>query len=250
MSKKTDRKTLKGYFQTGKIPTEAQFAEFIDSVPNIVDDGLASTDKYNVAIYPQNTSGGLIKIYEEGPKNGTDIPCWSLSLDKEKNLLLANKQGEKVLLIHQNRVISFYGNLSFEADKADRTSGTINIEQNVSECLTIPPDGEWHTVLSETAIPEYPAKCQTYRIFICYKYAKKDKYKTMEVVASHCNANNLKLRFRSKFCGFWFSKMLLRWKKEEDSLLLQMRCKFPKITLSQIQYRITELWSYTENDNR
>lgn len=89
-----------------------------------------------------------------------------------------------------------------------------------------------------------------YRIFICYKYAKKDKYKTMEVVASHCNANNLKLRFRSKFCGFWFSKMLLRWKKEEDSLLLQMRCKFPKITLSQIQYRITELWSYTENDNR
>lgn len=36
-----DRHTLKSYFQKGDVPTEEQFAELIDSVPNIVDDGEA-----------------------------------------------------------------------------------------------------------------------------------------------------------------------------------------------------------------
>lgn len=34
-----NRKTLKSYFEKGDVPTEEQFAELIDSVPNIVDDG-------------------------------------------------------------------------------------------------------------------------------------------------------------------------------------------------------------------
>ena len=35
MKELKDRKTLKGYFKKGSIPTEEQFAALIDSVPNI-----------------------------------------------------------------------------------------------------------------------------------------------------------------------------------------------------------------------
>ena len=34
------RADLKAYFQVGKRPTEAQFSDFIDAMPNIKDDSL------------------------------------------------------------------------------------------------------------------------------------------------------------------------------------------------------------------
>ena len=42
MKELKDRKTLKGYFKKGSIPTEEQFAALIDSVPNIAEDGQAA----------------------------------------------------------------------------------------------------------------------------------------------------------------------------------------------------------------
>ena len=48
-----DRQTLKSYFKKGCIPTEEQFAELIDSVPNITDDGQAIRTSEGWAFYPQ-----------------------------------------------------------------------------------------------------------------------------------------------------------------------------------------------------
>ena len=44
MSQET-RTTLKGYFNTGDVPTETQFANLIDSVPNIADGELYPEEK-------------------------------------------------------------------------------------------------------------------------------------------------------------------------------------------------------------
>ena len=52
MAKQT-RTTLKTYFETGNVPTEAQFIDLIDSVSNITDDGVPELKWYittNVAI--------------------------------------------------------------------------------------------------------------------------------------------------------------------------------------------------------
>ena len=38
------RTTLKGYFETGDTPTQAQFEDLIDSVPNISDSGVSNTE--------------------------------------------------------------------------------------------------------------------------------------------------------------------------------------------------------------
>lgn len=38
-----NRATLKGYFNQGDIPTEGNFSDLIDSVPNITDDGPTSS---------------------------------------------------------------------------------------------------------------------------------------------------------------------------------------------------------------
>ena len=54
-----DRHTLKSYFQKGDVPTEEQFAELIDSVPNIVDDGEAVRTEDGWALYPRK--GGMME---------------------------------------------------------------------------------------------------------------------------------------------------------------------------------------------
>ena len=38
------RTTLKGYFETGDKPTQAQFEDLIDSVPNTLDSGVSNTE--------------------------------------------------------------------------------------------------------------------------------------------------------------------------------------------------------------
>lgn len=42
-----NRSTLKGYFNTGDVPTEAHFADFIDSVKNISEDDVRQTITYS-----------------------------------------------------------------------------------------------------------------------------------------------------------------------------------------------------------
>jgi len=41
-----NRATLKTYFETGDKPTQGQFENLIDSVPNLVDDGVPSTTRF------------------------------------------------------------------------------------------------------------------------------------------------------------------------------------------------------------
>ncbi len=53
MPNRTDRKTLKEYFQTGKVPTGEHFSCLIDSFHNFVDDGVALTDADRVILYPK-----------------------------------------------------------------------------------------------------------------------------------------------------------------------------------------------------
>lgn len=48
-----DRKTLKGYFKKGSIPTEEQFATLIDSVPNIAEDGQAIRTTDGWSFFPE-----------------------------------------------------------------------------------------------------------------------------------------------------------------------------------------------------
>lgn len=73
-----DRHTLKSYFQKGDVPTEEQFAELIDSVPNIVDDGEAVRTEDGWALYPRK-GGKLTLTSDKGLaiKNEAGEACWN-----------------------------------------------------------------------------------------------------------------------------------------------------------------------------
>lgn len=47
-----NRSTLKGFFQKGKVPTEAHFTNLIDSTLNKLDDGIAKTVEHGLKLAP------------------------------------------------------------------------------------------------------------------------------------------------------------------------------------------------------
>jgi hypothetical protein len=57
----TSRTTLKTYFETGDVPTSAQFAELIDSVPNLDDDGTPAVLGTNTFTGPQLFGGNRVE---------------------------------------------------------------------------------------------------------------------------------------------------------------------------------------------
>jgi hypothetical protein len=57
----TDRATLKSYFEQGDVPTQAQFGELIDSVPNLDDDGTPATLGTNTFTGPQLFGGNRVE---------------------------------------------------------------------------------------------------------------------------------------------------------------------------------------------
>lgn len=80
MEQHKDRKTLKGYFKKGSIPTEEQFASLIDSVPNIAEDGQAVRTSDGWSFYPEAGKPLQICLHEEEGKPA----AWTLCLTPEK----------------------------------------------------------------------------------------------------------------------------------------------------------------------
>lgn len=96
------RETLKGYFQTGAIPTAAQFAELIDSALIFDDDAIRKLAGDPLSIKPvaADASGTLIKFYRI--ENGGTRPSWQLrqqSAENKAGLSIADAAGVDRLFI-------------------------------------------------------------------------------------------------------------------------------------------------------
>lgn len=66
----SSRTTLKSYFETGDVPTQSQFGEFIDSVPNITDDG--SLAVYDYIIYKNGSNTVAFKTSDGTSSSNSD----------------------------------------------------------------------------------------------------------------------------------------------------------------------------------
>ena len=59
---------MKSYFQRGDSPTEDQFAELIDSVTNIHEDGkVTATASDGVRLFPAGKSGVAATVFTDDP---------------------------------------------------------------------------------------------------------------------------------------------------------------------------------------
>ena len=98
---------MKSYFQRGDSPTEDQFAELIDSVTNIHEDGkVTATASDGVRLFPAGKSGVAATVFTDDPDQGGSEPLWRIALDGENGLRIQDDKGKTVLTIDRDRNVT------------------------------------------------------------------------------------------------------------------------------------------------
>jgi hypothetical protein len=129
------RATLKGYFETGDTPTQAQFEDLIDSVPNTSDSGVSNTefgylDGVTSAIQTQ-IDGKLTNVVED------TTPQLGGNLDVNGNDITGNPaiDGRRAIIVEAepSRTLSLEdaGDFIIATNVDDPTTITIPIDESV-----------------------------------------------------------------------------------------------------------------------
>lgn len=197
----TDRTTLKGYFKKGCIPTEEQFAELIDSVPNIVEDGQVRRTESGWSFYPEPGKPLQVALFDAEGKPA----AWTLSLDGKKALQLHNEKGETVVSLAQIR--------PEKPDNPSEPKGTYRV---------FPADKKWHDVV---VIHPTGTMLGAYQIFACLPVFGDRKLKETNVVAYHYGTTSSSLSSSRKHWWGWCGPVRFRWYFNDLVLRLQVRTR-------------------------
>lgn len=238
---KANRSTLKNFFKKGQMPSERHFADLIDSMLNMVDEGFdkSAEDGLKIAQLGENTA--LVSFYHH-----TDLtrPMWLITCDKVKGqLLIKDDTGTPVLVLSRNGHVGIGRELpAYPLDVA----GVIASEGRTGTRGVAPADGQWHPIV------DHLAGCQALEIMAGVGKSKTGRYALLRATALNTfhpkgffmNFLNRKRKIRCQHAYYRSrcDRILLRWQTSGDSYALELKtkCAYPEGV--QVQYHVTRLW--------
>lgn len=237
-----DRKTLKNLFKKGSIPTEAGFADLIDSNINKIDDGISKSVKDGLMLAPVGDSKKVLSVYD---KISEQDPAWSLELDdigengKSKNLSLKH-QDQQDPLLHlddQGKVGVKQAQPKHELDvngivASKGRTGTYNEQSEIAA------DGQWYTIIDGLN------HCNAFEIVARVGVHKTGKHAMLHAIAMSAYGNShSKIKCNHARFSFWRPiKIKLRWVGDTYNYSLQMKSSKDLGAGINIKYYITQLW--------
>lgn len=234
-----NREVLKSYFKKGSTPTAEQFAQLIDSVPNMEDDRvIKATDNDGICLFPTNESRTLATVFAQAPEQNTSYPLWRLTLDADCSLGIRDGNGNQVMTIDKNRDITLSGTLK----AAKCISGNDKDNDSKQRQLEINTNGAWHNLPVESEIGDSPEMCRVYRISACYKNLQNGKYSTCEALASHSSGRRRKVLSPNKHWWGWSGHIKIRWRHRDDKLYLQIKHRGINKGAKTIRCRLETIW--------
>lgn len=144
------RETLKSYFQKGDVPTEEQFAQLIDSMSNIIEDGQVVRTATGWAFHPAQSGRLDLDLYNEELRDSGEKPAWTISVTKDKRLVISNENEEAVIEVQQDKTVTIH---SGDAPKPITDDGY----------FTIPANKRWHDV--PINFPQENPNCRVFSIY-------------------------------------------------------------------------------------
>ena len=230
---KTNRETLKGYFSSGKKPTERHFQDLVDSMLNIVDDGMNKSAGNGLQLSPLEENGAVLEFFG----NILDEhPLWKVQVDRKNGCLHVGKgeEEESLLTLYSDNRIELKGNVELTGTlKADAFVGGYN-------CGELPADGQWHDLTFEAE--GQPVGCRAYRVMAGCGKKGKGKYALVEATAMHCHGSHRRIRCVHSWFGIHFNRLRLRWNKQGDTWRLQIRSRCDYGDDIKLRFQVTELW--------
>lgn len=220
-----DRHTLKSYFQKGDVPTEEQFAELIDSVPNIVDDGEAVRTEDGWALYPRKGGKMGVSLHEAVGEPA----AWKLTLTSDKGLAIKNEAGEALLELKQDKNIVLHASVQQEG-------GGDEPEPDPQDYLVIEADKKWATLKEITDIKE---SSRVYTVMALYRDREFGICKLTRAIAICLNNVEQWVESPRKHWWGWSGYIRLRWQADRDKTYLQIRSTSNSYS-GKIYCRVTE----------
>lgn len=220
-----DRHTLKSYFQKGDVPTEEQFAELIDSVPNIVDDGEAVRTEDGWALYPRKGGKMGVSLHEAAGEPA----AWKLTLTSDKGLAIKNEAGEALLELKQDKNIVLHASVQQEG-------GGDEPEPDPEDYFVIEADKKWATLKEITDIKE---SSRVYTVMALYRDREFGICKLTRAIAICLNNVEQWVESPRKHWWGWSGYIRLRWQADRDKTYLQIRSTSNSYS-GKIYCRVTE----------
>jgi hypothetical protein len=249
---KQNRKTLKNYFGKGKLPTESQFSDLIDSNLNTLDDNFEHTAEDGFKISTTGDNQGLFSFYDgDNPQE----PRWDLGLEENRDELLFRNHNpetgtpETTLSLGQGKVGINKENPETELD----VDGVISAagRKGTLHAGLVPADGKWHELTGELE------GCQGFEVMAGVGKLTSGKYALLHAIAINAhhpegwlfNLFNCKRRIRSTQAYYRSlrDKLKIRWKSIDKRgrntiYRLEIRTNSDYGKNIKIQYSLTNLW--------
>lgn len=220
-----DRNTLKSYFQKGDVPTERQFAELIDSVPNIVEDGQMVCTEEGWAFYPGKDGKMRITLHEAEGKSA----AWTLTLTPDKGLAIANEAGETLLELKQDKKIVLHASVEQEISGTEPAP----VPQDYQE---IKADKCWKNLVE---IADMKEGSRVYTVIALYRDKDLGVCKLTRATAICLNSVEQWVESPRKHWWGWSGCIRLRWQADKDKTFLQIRSTSNSYS-GKIYCRVTE----------
>lgn len=212
---KTNRRTLKEYFGKGKKPDSGQFADLIDSMLNIVDDGFNKSAERGLQLSPLDDEGAVMEIRRNILDNE---PAWIVALGKggELNIHRGLYEEPSVSLFQDGRIVLG------TKDKIElEINGTVRADSFTGNYLKgkVPANGQWQN------IGELEYGCMGYQIEAACGLKGKGRYALAEATAIHCFGKHPSIRSSHSWFGSRFNRIQFRWYSEGLNCRLQVRTR-------------------------
>lgn len=222
-----NRNTLKSYFQKGDVPTEQQFAELIDSVPNIVEDGQAVCTGEGWAFYPK--AGGRMRITLHEAEGMPAV--WTLALTPDKGLAIGNEAGETLLELKQDRRIVLKASV-------EKEEGGDKPERDPENYQTVEADKRWTNLIEITDCKD---TSHVYTVIAIYRDSNLGTCKLTRATAISLNTIEQWVESPRRHWWGWSGRIRLRWQTDGDRSVLQIRSTRNSRS-GKIYCRVTELF--------
>lgn len=251
---KTNRKNLKDRFKNGRMPSETDFADLIDSMVNALDEGFEKTAKSGFKVTQLMGSGHLMSFYENV---AVEQPQWYMELG-------SGKEGQTSLHLSSPGVSDHVSVLSLQCTDLDdenpdaKKSVAVGINKKHPECeldvdgvvsmggrrgkagnIDVPADGEWHSITEDLS------GCQAFEVMAGVGGLDSEgKYALTHAFAMNVFGGKGSVDYRQAYFGGRCERIELRWKNSAIKFhyTLQMRVKCAYKAGVSIKYHMTQLW--------
>ncbi|MDR7088938.1 MULTISPECIES: hypothetical protein [Cellvibrio] len=246
---KLDRNALKNKFKKGRMPSEQDFSNLIDSMVNILEEGFDKTSRDGLKISQLMGSGRLLSFY----KNiAVESPQWFLELSTSENKLhFGTPQSPRVLSLYsQGSGSDGQNNLRVAVGiNKENPQTTLDVEGTIASSgrmgkvgdMAAPADGEWHDITSALT------GCEAFEVVAGVGGQDADgKYALVHAIALNTFNGKSSINTQDAHFGNKCNRLELRWQPVPEQgqfhfkLQIRAQCSYGKNIW--INYHITRLW--------